>query len=183
MVQRLQMKGCFAEAYKLIQEDRHLVLSLETAKGELADAEKEFRWIKSAVSSSEKEYEQISRRTDEIKLELDDERCTWKQISCLNWITIYWQIGCNIYLLNRSEKKKLEEELMELNKELEELGSESVEAATLRLQEEVKNCKNILKCGVCFDRPKEVITFISHRQGRHNDLIILSYHCHIIISI
>ncbi|KAH0913833.1 hypothetical protein HID58_028279 [Brassica napus] len=125
-----QMKGCFAEAYKLIQEDRHLVLSLETAKGELADAEKEFRWIKSAVSSSEKEYEQISRRTDEIKLELDDER---------------------------SEKKKLEEELMELNKELEELGSESVEAATLRLQEEVKNCKNILKCGVCFDRPKEVV--------------------------
>ncbi|CAN7130911.1 unnamed protein product [Brassica rapa subsp. narinosa] len=125
-----QMKGCFSEAYKLIQEDRHLVLSLETAKGELADAEKEFRWIKSAVSSSEKEYEQISRRTDEIKLELDDER---------------------------SEKKKLEEELMELNKELEELGSESVEAATLRLQEEVKNCKNILKCGVCFDRPKEVV--------------------------
>lgn len=125
-----QMKGCFSEAYKLIQEDRHLVLSLETAKWELADAEKEFRWIKSAVSSSEKEYEQISRRTNEIKLELDDER---------------------------SEKKKLEEELMELNKELEELGSESVEAATLRLQEEVKNCKNILKCGVCFDRPKEVV--------------------------
>ncbi|KAH0895202.1 hypothetical protein HID58_057631 [Brassica napus] len=129
MEKQLQnMKGCFSEAYKLIQEDRHLVLSLETAKWELADAEKEFRWIKSAVSSSEKEYEQISRRTDEIKLELDDER---------------------------SEKKKLEEELMELNKELEELGSESVEAATLRLQEEVKNCKNILKCGVCFDRPKE----------------------------
>lgn len=50
---------------------------------------------------------------------------------------------------------------MELNKELEELGSESVEAATLRLQEEVKNCKNILKCGVCFDRPKEVITLIT----------------------
>ncbi|CAH8354898.1 unnamed protein product [Eruca vesicaria subsp. sativa] len=125
-----QMKGCFSEAYKLIQEDRHLALSLETAKWELADAEKEFRWIKSAVSSSEKEYEQISRRTNDIKLELDDER---------------------------SEKKKLEEELMELNKELEELGSESVEAATLRLQEEVKNCKNILKCGVCFDRPKEVV--------------------------
>uniref|UniRef100_A0A1J3GFQ3 E3 ubiquitin protein ligase n=1 Tax=Noccaea caerulescens TaxID=107243 RepID=A0A1J3GFQ3_NOCCA len=125
-----QMKGCFSEAYKLIQEDRHLALGLETTKWELADAEKEFRWIKSAVSSSEKEYEQISRRTDDIKLELDDER---------------------------SEKKKLEEELMELNKELEELSTESVEAAILRLQEEVKNCKNILKCGVCFDRPKEVV--------------------------
>ncbi|CAN8288006.1 unnamed protein product [Cochlearia groenlandica] len=125
-----QMKGCFSEAYKMIQEDRHLALSIETTKWELADAEKEFRWVKSAVSSSEKEYEQISRRANDIKLELDDER---------------------------SEKKKLEEELMELNKELEELGSESVEAVILRLQEEVKNCKNILKCGVCFDRPKEVV--------------------------
>ncbi|KAG7600599.1 Zinc finger RING-type [Arabidopsis suecica] len=125
-----QMKGCFSEAYKLIQEDRHLAISLETTKWEVADADKEFRWLKSAVSSSEKEYEQISRRTNDIKLELDDER---------------------------REKKKLEEELMELNKELEELGSESVEAAIVRLQEEVKNCKNILKCGVCFDRPKEVV--------------------------
>lgn len=88
MVLRSQMKGCFSEAYKLIQEDRHLALSLETTKWELADAEKEFRWIKSAVSSSEKEYEQISRRTDDIKLELDDERWTWKQISYLNSIPI-----------------------------------------------------------------------------------------------
>ncbi|KAL1203722.1 E3 ubiquitin-protein ligase BRE1-like 2 [Cardamine amara subsp. amara] len=125
-----QMKGCFSEAYKFIQEDRHLAISLETTKWELADAEKEFRWLKSAVSSSEKEYEQISRRRNDIKLELEDER---------------------------SEKKKLEEELIELNKELEELSSETVEAAIVRLQEEVKNCKNILKCGVCFDRPKEVV--------------------------
>ncbi|EOA39432.1 hypothetical protein CARUB_v10012558mg [Capsella rubella] len=125
-----QMKSCFSEAYKLIQEDRHLALSLETTKWEVADADKEFRWLKSAVSSSEKEYEQICRRTKDIILELDDDR---------------------------REKKKLEEELMELNKELEELGSESVEAAIVRLQEEVKNCKNILKCGVCFDRPKEVV--------------------------
>lgn len=50
---------------------------------------------------------------------------------------------------------------MELNRELEELGSESVEAAIVRLQEEVKNCKNILKCGVCFDRPKEVTMLIT----------------------
>lgn len=46
---------------------------------------------------------------------------------------------------------------MELNKELEELGSETVEAVIVRLQEEIKSQKNILKCGVCFDRPKEVI--------------------------
>lgn len=88
MVLRLQMKSCFSEAYKLIQEDRHLALSLETTKWELSDAEKEFRWLKSAVSSSEKEYEQISRRTNDIKLELDDERLTWKQISRINSITI-----------------------------------------------------------------------------------------------
>ncbi|XP_010542449.1 PREDICTED: E3 ubiquitin-protein ligase BRE1-like 2 isoform X2 [Tarenaya hassleriana] len=125
-----QMKGCLSEAYKLIQEDRHLAISLETTKWELADSEKEYKWLKSAISSSEKEYEQISRLTNNIKIKLDDER---------------------------SEKKKLEEELIELNKELAELSSESVEAAIQRLQEEIKNCKNILKCGVCFDRPKEVV--------------------------
>lgn len=88
--------------------------------------------------------------------------------------------------MSRIEKKKLEEELMELNKELEELGSESVEAAILRLQEEVKNCKNILKCGVCFDRPKEVIILIiilylivkahSHHCHNHSPIFDIMHH-------
>ena len=57
---------------------------------------------------------------------------------------------------SRSQRKKLEEDLSELNSKVAELSSETGETAIQRLQDEIKNCKNTLKCGVCFDRPKEV---------------------------
>ncbi|KAL2557128.1 E3 ubiquitin-protein ligase [Forsythia ovata] len=125
-----QMKLYQVEASSTVQEDRHLAVKLETAKWELADAEKEYKMLKSAVSSSEKEYEQIQRKMDDIQLELNSER---------------------------NERKKLDEELMELNRTVAEMTSESGEAAIQKLQDEIKNCKAILKCGVCFDRPKEVV--------------------------
>lgn len=49
----------------------------------------------------------------------------------------------------------LEEELMELNNRVAELTSETGEAAIQRLQDEIKDCKSMLKCSVCSDRPKE----------------------------
>ncbi|XP_057956407.1 E3 ubiquitin-protein ligase BRE1-like 2 isoform X2 [Malania oleifera] len=125
-----QMKICMSEAVKSTQDDRHLAVNLETAKWELADAEKELKWLKSAATSSEKEYEHIRRKIDDIQLKLDNER---------------------------SERKKLEEELVEMNNKVAEMSSESGEAAIRKLQDEVKDCKAILKCGVCFHRPKEVV--------------------------
>ena len=47
---------------------------------------------------------------------------------------------------------------MELNNKVAELTWETGEAAIQKLQEEIKDSKAILKCGVCFDRPKEVST-------------------------
>ncbi|KAK6141297.1 hypothetical protein DH2020_024966 [Rehmannia glutinosa] len=125
-----QMKLLHVEALSSIQEDRHMAMNLEAAKWELADAEKELKMLKSTVFSSEKELELIQRKVDDIQIELENER---------------------------SERKKLDEELMELNKTVAELTSETGEAAIQKLQEEIKDCKAILKCGVCFDRPKEVV--------------------------
>ncbi|GLU19552.1 hypothetical protein SLE2022_357980 [Rubroshorea leprosula] len=125
-----QMKGCLTEGLKASQEDRHLVINLETTRWELADAEKELKWLKSALTSSEREYELVQRKVDEFQGKLDKER---------------------------NERKDLEEELEEVNREIARLTSETGEAAIQKLQDEIKNCKNILKCGVCFDRPKEVV--------------------------
>ncbi|GMI89160.1 histone mono-ubiquitination 2 [Hibiscus trionum] len=125
-----QMKVCLTDADKFTQEDRHFMISLETAKWELADADKEFKWLKSAAASSEKDYEQLQRKVDECQSKLDKEQ---------------------------SQRKKLEEELNELNSKVAELSSETGETAIQKLQDEIKNCKNILKCGVCFDRPKEIV--------------------------
>lgn len=68
------MKILLAEAKKSCQEDRHLAVSLETSKWELADAEKDLRWLKSTVTSSEKEYEQIQRKIRDAQVNLDNER-------------------------------------------------------------------------------------------------------------
>ncbi|KAK1356163.1 E3 ubiquitin protein ligase [Heracleum sosnowskyi] len=125
-----QMKVSILEALKSTQEDRQLAVNLESAKWELSDADKELKWLKSAVSSSEKEYEQVQRKCDEIQKELD---------------------------IERSERKKLDDELLELNGKVDEISSETGEAAIQKLQDEIKDCKGILKCGVCFDRPKEVV--------------------------
>ncbi|XP_039066401.1 E3 ubiquitin-protein ligase BRE1-like 2 isoform X2 [Hibiscus syriacus] len=125
-----QMKVCLTDAVKFTEEDRHFMISLETAKSELADADKEFKWLKSSAASCEKDYEQLQRKVDEFRSKLDKEQ---------------------------SERKKHEEELNELNSQVAELSSETGETAIQKLQDEIKNCKNILKCGVCFDRPKEVV--------------------------
>ncbi|XWS71040.1 hypothetical protein CRYUN_Cryun03dG0102700 [Craigia yunnanensis] len=125
-----QMKVCLTDAIKFTQEDRHFTFSLETAKWELADAEKELKCLKSAAASSEKDYEQLQLKVDEFQVKLDKER---------------------------SQRKKLEEDLHELNSKVAELSSETGETAKQKLQNEIKTCKNILKCSVCFDRPKEVV--------------------------
>ncbi|KAL0389841.1 UNVERIFIED_CONTAM: E3 ubiquitin-protein ligase BRE1-like 2 [Sesamum calycinum] len=125
-----QLKLHHLELLSSIQQDRHMAVTLEAAKWELADAEKELKMLKSTVLSSEKEHEQILRKIDEIQIELDNER---------------------------RERKKLDEELMELNRTVAELTSETGEAAIQKLQEEIKDCKAILKCGVCLDRAKEVV--------------------------
>ncbi|XP_022001160.1 E3 ubiquitin-protein ligase BRE1-like 2 isoform X2 [Helianthus annuus] len=125
-----QMNSCITHALKSTEEDRHLAVNLENSKWELSNADKELKCLKSLLSSSEKEYDQIHRKTEEIQEELDNERM---------------------------DRKKLDEELEELNMKITELTLGSGEAAIQKLEDEIKDCKSILKCGVCFDRPKEVV--------------------------
>ncbi|XP_027333941.1 E3 ubiquitin-protein ligase BRE1-like 2 isoform X2 [Abrus precatorius] len=125
-----QMKAILSEGIKCNQEEKHLVVTLEFAKWELADAEKELKWLKSAVSSSEKECDQIQNETEAIQMELDSER---------------------------SSRKKLEAELSELNSKIAEMTSENGETTIQKLENEIRICKNMIKCTVCTDRPKEVV--------------------------
>lgn len=125
-----RMRACITEGVQFSQEDTLLSGKLETVKSELLDVEKETKWLKNTVSSTEKEYEQMQRKMDKIRMELEKER---------------------------SERNKHDEELKELNVRVAELSAASGEAAIQRLQDEIKDCKAMLKCGVCFDRPKEVV--------------------------
>ncbi|XP_031739649.1 E3 ubiquitin-protein ligase BRE1-like 2 isoform X2 [Cucumis sativus] len=125
-----QMKASLTDVIRSTREERHLTISLEIAKGDLADAEKELKWLKTAVASSEKEYEQTQQQITDIEAELESER---------------------------SSREKLEEELKELNSKVAKLTSETGEAAIKKLQDEINACKTILKCSICNDHPKEVV--------------------------
>uniref|UniRef100_A0A3B6H1U0 E3 ubiquitin protein ligase n=1 Tax=Triticum aestivum TaxID=4565 RepID=A0A3B6H1U0_WHEAT len=125
-----QMKAYVAQAIKASSENRHHAITIEKTLLEVSEAEKELKWLRSAVGSSEKEYEQNQKKIAELRTELERER---------------------------SEKRKLEEEYEEVKNEVTELTSENEEATIQKLQDEIKECKAILKCGVCFDRPKEVV--------------------------
>ncbi|KAK7385822.1 hypothetical protein VNO78_31718 [Psophocarpus tetragonolobus] len=125
-----QMKAIISDAVKFDEEEKCLAIALEFLKWELAAAEKELKLLKSAVSSSEKEHDQIQKDTEAIEMELESER---------------------------SLRKKLEEELKELNSKIAELTSETGETKIQKLEKEIKICKNMIKCTVCTDRPKEVV--------------------------
>lgn len=68
------MKIYLTEASRYVEEDRQIAADLETSKRELVDAEKEVKWLKSAISSAEKENEQIERKKAELLVELESER-------------------------------------------------------------------------------------------------------------
>ncbi|XP_072991571.1 E3 ubiquitin-protein ligase BRE1-like 2 isoform X1 [Typha latifolia] len=125
-----QIKAHMTQAIKASLENRHLAINLDKAKLELVDAEKELKWLRSAVDSSQNEYERNQKKITELRMELERER---------------------------NERDKLEEEFEEVKSEVVEMSSENVEATIQKLQDEIKECKAILKCGVCFDRPKEVV--------------------------
>lgn len=125
-----QMKAYITQAIKASTENKHVAINLEKTKMELSETEKRLKWVKSSAESFDKEHEQNQKRILELRKELERER---------------------------NERKRLEEEYKEVKNEVMEISNESEEDAIQKLQEEIKECKSILKCGVCFDRPKEVV--------------------------
>nr|KAJ0199555.1 hypothetical protein LSAT_V11C600318340 [Lactuca sativa] len=75
------------------------------------------------------------------------------------------ELKCLKSLLSSLEKEydQIRRKMEEIQ---EELDNESGEAAIQKLQDEIKKYKSILKCGVCFDRPKERNLENRHRKCR-----------------
>ncbi|CAN6455596.1 unnamed protein product [Victoria cruziana] len=125
-----QIKVYLAQAAKASQENRHLAISVENTKVDQADVEKELKWLKTAVECSDKDIEHNQKKFDELRAELEKERL---------------------------ENERLQEEVQKLRNQVEQMASESSEAAIEKLQEKIKDYKAVLKCSVCYERPKEVV--------------------------
>ncbi|KMZ73224.1 E3 ubiquitin-protein ligase BRE1-like 2 [Zostera marina] len=125
-----QMKTLQSQVQKVFSDNRHVATNMDKEKRELNLSEKDLKWISSSIESYEKEFKLGQREITNMETDFDGERV---------------------------EGKQFEDELTELKNEVDEMSAEKREAAIQKFQEEIKECKAILKCGVCFDRPKEVV--------------------------
>ncbi|XP_078444209.1 histone mono-ubiquitination 2 isoform X2 [Wolffia australiana] len=125
-----QMKSLLAQAEKVSVENRHLALATEKSRIQLAETESDLKCLKSTLESAEKEFELNQLKTTKLRSDLEEER---------------------------SKGRRLKEELERVVALLEKMCPENEAAAIQKLQDEIKECKAILKCGVCFDRPKQVV--------------------------
>lgn len=62
---------------------------------------------------------------------------------------------CNFFL-SRFDKKRLEEELEVARRKVSHLRTQMEGSMVGKLQQELREYREILKCSICLDRPKEV---------------------------
>lgn len=68
------MKTYLAQAANSSIENRHIAISMDKTKLELADSEKELKWLRAAVDVTKKEYERSQTRNLDLKTVLERER-------------------------------------------------------------------------------------------------------------
>ncbi|KAJ7565730.1 hypothetical protein O6H91_02G072500 [Diphasiastrum complanatum] len=126
-----QARALLDQLGKAAEEVKLVSLELDSARQKAAEVEKESISFKSALKFTQKELDEQSHTLLEAQQELEKERF---------------------------EKKRMQDELALLNTKAARLSSLNEGGNIVeKLQEEIKEYKAILKCGVCHDRPKEVV--------------------------
>ncbi|KAI5596326.1 hypothetical protein BDE02_03G199200 [Populus trichocarpa] len=144
-----------SEKQALAKHLQQVNASVESLKSRIAHSEEQMKHYVIEAVRSTKEDRHVAINLESALLELMDaeKELKWLKYAIQKKID---EIQTEL-VSERSERKMLEEELMELNNRVAELTSETGEAAIQRLQDEIKDCKSMLKCSVCSDRPKEVV--------------------------
>ncbi|XP_058104401.1 E3 ubiquitin-protein ligase BRE1-like 1 isoform X3 [Magnolia sinica] len=126
-----QLKICSEQVGKLAEGGWQCSVALESAKKRLLDVKRESQQLKQSLDESES---MVARsRLDVVGLQIELEH-------------------------ERSKKKRLEEELEVVARKAASLSALTEDSSVLeKLQEEVREYKEILKCGICHDRQKEVV--------------------------
>lgn len=74
LLQLLQMKTYLAQAANTSIENRRIAINMDKTKLELADSEKELKWLRAAVDVTKKEYERSQTKNLDLKTVLERER-------------------------------------------------------------------------------------------------------------
>eukprot|EP00252_Welwitschia_mirabilis_P000264 TRINITY_DN10287_c0_g1_i1.p1 TRINITY_DN10287_c0_g1~~TRINITY_DN10287_c0_g1_i1.p1 ORF type:complete len:879 (+),score=230.01 TRINITY_DN10287_c0_g1_i1:295-2931(+) len=125
-----QLRLSLDQVSKATDESRQHALTLESTKINLSELERELHSVKSAAEATRNELQQTRQKMSDVQVELENERYG---------------------------KKRIEEDLMITNNKLARINARNDATTIEKLSEEIKQYKAILKCGVCHNRPKQVV--------------------------
>ncbi|XP_039046544.1 E3 ubiquitin-protein ligase BRE1-like 1 [Hibiscus syriacus] len=126
-----QMRFWSDHVQKLAEERSQKLVSLENTRKQLSDVRSSSQQERESLEESQSKIEKTQVALAELQVELEKERFS---------------------------KKRIEEELEVTRTKVSCLQTETEGSTTAeRLQQELQQYKEILKCSICLDRPKEVV--------------------------
>ncbi|XP_058084493.1 E3 ubiquitin-protein ligase BRE1-like 1 isoform X2 [Magnolia sinica] len=126
-----QLKFCSEQVGKLAEDAWQSSLALENTKKRLLEVQGESQQLRQSLGESQSKVERSRLDVAELQIEVENERFN---------------------------KKRTEEELDVVTRKATLLSAHTEGTSVLeKLQEEVREYKEILKCSVCHDRQKEVV--------------------------
>ncbi|KAG8486382.1 hypothetical protein CXB51_019709 [Gossypium anomalum] len=126
-----QLRFWSDQVQKLEEEKTQKSVWLENTQKLLSDVRKSSHQARESLEESQSKIEKSQVALADLQIELENERFS---------------------------KKRIEEELEVARRKVSRLQTEMEGSSTVeRLQQELREYKEILKCGICLDRPKEVV--------------------------
>ncbi|KAG8664016.1 E3 ubiquitin-protein ligase BRE1-like 1 isoform X3 [Manihot esculenta] len=126
-----QLKNCFDHVHKLTEEKFQNSGALENTQKRLLDASKSSDQARNSLEDSQSKVERSRAALLELQIELESERF---------------------------DKRRVEEELEVARRKVSCLQAQ-IEGSSIveKLQQELKEYREIVKCSICLERPKEVV--------------------------
>ncbi|XVF33573.1 hypothetical protein REPUB_Repub17cG0180000 [Reevesia pubescens] len=125
-----QVRFCSNQVQKLAEERFRNSDSLENTQKRLSDVRRSSHQARESLEDSQSKIEKSRLALVELQIEIERERFS---------------------------KKRIEEEIEVVRRKVLRLRAETEGSIVERLKQELREYKEILKCSICLDRPKEVV--------------------------
>lgn len=126
-----QLRFCSGHVQKLAEDRSQNIITFENAQKRLLDVKRASQKARDSLEESQSKIESSRVCLSELQIEIE---------------------------MERFKKKRMEEELDIARKKLSRLRAQTEGSSVVeKLQEELKEYKDILKCSICVDKPKEVV--------------------------
>ncbi|TQE01206.1 hypothetical protein C1H46_013229 [Malus baccata] len=152
-----QLKICKDHVQKVAEDKLQKQITLENTQKRLLEVRRQSQQLREALAASQSKVGESRKGLSELQLELEKERYSGCSAPppANHFIVV---VSTHTLLFNRFEKRRKEEELEVLKRKASRLRAET-EASSIveKLQQELGEYKEILKCDVCLDRTKQVV--------------------------